>query len=124
MSQKQYRVMVIDDSKSIRNTTEAYLHELGHEVLCCTDGFNGISHMISFQPDILLIDMEMPRMNGLETVRLIRANEKFKATPIVMLSSKDGMFDMALAKSAGATDYIVKPPVKEAIAALFAKHLK
>lgn len=115
--------MVIDDSKIIRTTTEGYLRELGHEVFCCTDGFNGISHMMSFQPDILLIDVEMPRMNGLETSRLIRASDKFKSTPIVMLSSKDGMFDMALATAAGANDYIVKPPVKDAIAAMLAKHL-
>ena len=87
MSERQHRVMVIDDSKTIRTTTEGYLRELGHEVMCCTDGFNGISHMISFQPDILLIDVEMPRMNGLETARLIRANDQFKSTPIVMLSS-------------------------------------
>ncbi len=123
MSERQHRVMVIDDSKTIRTTTEGYLRELGHEVMCCTDGFNGISHMISFQPDILLIDVEMPRMNGLETARLIRANDQFKSTPIVMLSSKDGMFDMALASAAGASDYIVKPPVKDAISAVITKHL-
>jgi twitching motility two-component system response regulator PilG len=123
MSTKQHRVMVIDDSKTIRNTTEAYLRELGHEVMCCTDGFNGISHMFSFDPDILLIDVEMPRLNGLETSRLIRANGRFKSTPIVMLSSKDGIFDMALATAAGASDYIVKPPVKDEIAAVITKHL-
>ena len=122
-TRKTHRVMVIDDSNIIRTTTEGYLRELGHEVICCNDGINGISHMISFHPDILLIDVEMPRMNGLETARLIRANEKFKKTPIVMLSSRDGMFDMALATAAGANDYIVKPPVKDAIAAMLAKHL-
>lgn len=123
MSQKQRRVMVIDDSKTIRTTTEGYLRELGYEVLCCTDGFNGISHMVSFEPEILFIDVEMPRMNGLETTRLIRANAQFRSTPIVMLSSKDGMFDMALAASAGANDYIVKPPVKDAIATVINKYL-
>lgn len=117
------RVMVLDDSKTIRTTTEGYLRELGYEVQCCTDGINGISHILSFDPDILLIDMEMPRLNGLETVRLIRGNSKFKNTPIVMLSSKDGMFDMALATDAGANDYIVKPPEKGAIQIVIEKHL-
>ncbi|NVL49997.1 response regulator [Pseudomonas syringae pv. actinidiae] len=117
------RVMVLDDSKTIRTTTEGYLRELGYEVQCCTDGINGISHILSFDPDILLIDMEMPRLNGLETVRLIRGNSKYKNTPIVMLSSKDGMFDMALATDAGANDYIVKPPEKGAIQTVIEKHL-
>jgi len=117
------RVMVLDDSKTIRTTTEGYLRELGYDVHCCTDGINGISHIVSFAPDILLIDMEMPRLNGLETVRLIRGNSTFKSTPIVMLSSKDGMFDMALATDAGANYYIVKPPRKDAIEAVIKKHL-
>lgn len=117
------RVMVLDDSKIIRNITEGYLRELGYDVQCCTDGINGISHIVSFDPEILLIDMEMPRLNGLETVRLIRGNSKFKNTPIVMLSSRDGMFDMALATDAGANDYIVKPPEKAAIQAVIKKHL-
>lgn len=115
MSQQHFRVMVIDDSKTIRTTTQALLEEIGHEVLTCTDGFNGISNVVSFNPDILFIDVEMPRLDGLQTARLIRANEKFKNTPIVMLSSKDGIFDMALAQAAGASDYVVKPPVKEAL---------
>tara|TARA_R110002124_G_scaffold128157_10_gene288622 strand:+ start:2205 stop:2573 length:369 start_codon:yes stop_codon:yes gene_type:complete len=118
-----YRVMVIDDSKTIRSTTEAQLVELGYEVLTCTDGFNGISNIVSFKPDIVLIDVEMPRLDGMQTVRLIRANEEFKDTPLVMLSSKDGIFDMALAESAGANDYIVKPPVKSAIEAVINKLL-
>lgn len=115
MSQRTVRVMVIDDSKVIRTTTEAQLNDLGHEVLTCSDGINGISNILSFNPDILFIDMEMPRLDGLQTVRLIRANEQFKNIPIVMLSSKDGIFDVAQASAAGANDYVVKPPVKEAI---------
>ncbi|KAF0254029.1 response regulator [Pseudomonas putida] len=122
MTEKK-RVMVLDDSKTIRTTTEGYLRELDYDVQCCTDGLNGISHMLDFNPDILLIDMEMPRMNGLQTVRLIRGNSRFKNTPIVMLSSKDGMFDMALASDAGANDYIVKPPEKAALQAVIKKHL-
>ncbi|KQW19990.1 MULTISPECIES: response regulator [Pseudomonas] len=123
MSEKQYRVMVIDDSKTIRTTAEAFVRELGHEVMCGTDGLNGISHMLTFQPDILFIDLEMPRMNGIEMAKLVRANSMFKDTPIVMLSSKDGMFDVALATEAGASSYIVKPPRKDSIAAAIAKHL-
>lgn len=123
MSTKKHRVMVIDDSKTIRQTMEAFLTEMGHEVLCCTDGFNGISRIMDFNPDILLVDVEMTRMNGLETVRLIRGNERYKAAPILMLSARDGMFDMALATAAGANGYLVKPPVKDEIEAAIAKHL-
>lgn len=99
------------------------MNELGHEVMCATDGLNGISHMLSFEPDILFIDLEMPRLNGLETAKLIRANKRFKDTPIVMLSSKDGIFDVALATEAGASSYIVKPPSKDAISGAIAQHL-
>lgn len=123
LSEKKLKVMVIDDSTSIRTITEALVNELGHEVMCATDGMNGISHMLSFEPDILFIDLEMPRMNGIETAKLIRANKRFKNTPIVMLSSKDGMFDVALATEAGASSYIVKPPSKDAIAGAIAEHL-
>lgn len=103
------RVMVIDDSRTIRTAAEECLKELGHEVLTCTDGFNGISNIISFKPDLVFVDMEMPRLDGLQSVRLIRANDDYKDIPVVMLSSKDGIFDLALAQNAGATDYIVKP---------------
>jgi len=123
MNQQRYRVMVVDDSRTIRITAEGLLQEMGHEVLSCTDGFNAISNMVSFAPDILFVDMEMPRLDGLQTVRLIRANEKFKQTPIVMLSSKDGIFDMALATAAGASDYIVKPPSKDSLHAVIEKLL-
>ncbi|MBJ2213955.1 MULTISPECIES: response regulator [Pseudomonas] len=123
MTPNQHRVMVIDDSNTIRTISDSMLSELGHEVMTCTDGFNGVSNMLTFKPDILFIDVEMPRMDGLQTVRLIRANEQFKDTPIVMLSSKDGIFDMALARAAGASDYVVKPPVKESLQAVIIKLL-
>lgn len=123
LSERKLKVMVIDDSTSIRTITEALVNELGHDVMCATDGLNGISHMLSFDPDILFIDLEMPRLNGIETAKLIRANKRFRNTPIVMLSSKDGMFDVALATEAGASSYIVKPPSKDAIAGAISQHL-
>lgn len=115
--------MVVDDSNSIRTITDSQLRELGHEVMTCTDGFNGVANMLTFKPDILFIDVEMPRMDGMQTVRLIRASEQFKDTPIVMLSSKDGIFDMAMARAAGASDYVVKPPAKESLQAVITKLL-
>lgn len=118
---EKLRVMVIDDSKTIRTTTEAQLLELGHEVKCCSDGFNAMSHMMTFRPQILFVDVEMPRLDGIQTVRVIRANDQFKEAPIVMLSSKDGLFDMAIAQTAGASDYIVKPPTKEALQDVISK---
>ncbi|KKN96080.1 hypothetical protein LCGC14_0170090 [marine sediment metagenome] len=115
------RVMLVDDSKTIRITTGEILEGLGYEVMCCTDGFNAISNMISFNPDLVFIDVEMPRLDGLQTVRLIRANKTFREIPLVMLSSKDGIFDLAMAQNAGATDYIVKPPSQQSIQAVIAK---
>lgn len=122
MNQSVRRVMVIDDSKTIRTTTENILKELGHQVQCCSDGLNGISHILTFKPDVLFIDVEMPRMNGLQTARLIRRNPQFKDAIIIMLSSKDGMFDQAMGMAAGADDYVAKPPIREAIEAVLAKH--
>jgi twitching motility two-component system response regulator PilG len=121
---KSIRVMVIDDSRTIRTAAEESLRSLGHEVLTCTDGFNGISHLISFKPDFVFVDMEMPRMDGLQSVRLIRANSEYSNIPVVMLSSKDGIFDLALAQNAGATDYIVKPFSTDDLRGVIEKHHK
>lgn len=109
------RVMLVDDSNTIRNVGSSVLTEAGCVVMCCTDGFNCITQAIDFQPDLFLIDVVMPRLDGYQTVKLIRNKDTFKQTPIIMLSSKDGMFDIARGKAAGATNYITKPFSKDDI---------
>ncbi|MNG05212.1 Alkaline phosphatase synthesis transcriptional regulatory protein PhoP [compost metagenome] len=98
------------------------LEDAGYDVLCCTDGFNCIANAITFKPDIFFIDVLMPRLDGYQTASLIRNKELFKNTPIIMLSSKDGVFDKARGHSAGASDYLTKPFTKEEILAAIRKY--
>jgi twitching motility two-component system response regulator PilG len=114
-SKPALRVMLVDDSNTIRKSVTEMLEEAGYEVMCSTDGFNCISHAISFNPDLFLIDLMMPRLNGYQTASLIRNKDQFKSTPIIVLSSKDGLFDKARGELAGASDYITKPFTKEEI---------
>lgn len=118
-----FRVMLVDDSSTIRSTGKAVLEEIGCEVMCTTDGFNCISHAIDFRPDLFFVDVVMPRLNGYQTVQLIRNKDVFKDTPVVMLSSRDGMFDIARGKQVGATDYITKPFTKNVIKDAIKKYL-
>ena len=103
------KVMLVDDSRTIRSLGTEILERLGCQVLPSTDGFHCIAHALDFKPDLFLIDVVMPQLNGYQTVQLIRQKPEFKGTPLIMLSSRDGIFDIARGKSAGATDYITKP---------------
>lgn len=103
------KVMLVDDSRTIRGLGTEVLEGLGCQVMQSTDGFHCIAHALDFMPDLFLIDVVMPRLNGYQTVQLIRQKPEFKKTPVIMLSSRDGIFDIARGKSAGATDYITKP---------------
>lgn len=109
------RVMLVDDSTSIRKAGSDYLVEAGCEVKCCTDGFDCIAQALDFNPQLFLIDIMMPRLNGYQTIQLIRNKPQFKETPIILLSSKDGMFDIARGEAVGATQYITKPFSKDVI---------
>lgn len=103
------KIMVIDDSSTIRKTAETLLKRAGFEVITAADGFEAMSVVADQHPDIIFIDIMMPRLDGYQTCALIKNNKQFGSTPIVMLSSKDGLFDRARGKLAGSEQHIHKP---------------
>jgi len=102
-------VMVIDDSKVIRVTAEKLLRDVGFNVILATDGFDALSKMIESRPDVIVLDVVMPEMDGYRTCELIKDNTDFKEIPIIMLSSKNGLFDRARGRLAGLDLYLTKP---------------
>ncbi|MBP6299005.1 MAG: twitching motility response regulator PilG [Arenimonas sp.] len=103
------RVMVIDDSKTIRRTAETLLSKEGCSVLTAVDGFEALAMISDQQPHIIFVDIMMPRLDGYQTCALIKNNQQFKNTPVIMLSSKDGLFDKARGRVVGAEQYLTKP---------------
>jgi len=117
------KVMVIDDSNTIRKTTEAILKKAGYEVLTAADGFEAMSLITDHRPDIIFVDIMMPRLDGYQTCTLIKNNRHFKETPVVMLSSKDGLFDRARGRIAGSEQHINKPFTQEELIAAIVKYV-
>jgi twitching motility two-component system response regulator PilG len=109
------RVMVIDDSKTIRRTAETLLKKEGCDVVTATDGFEALAKIADHQPQIVFVDIMMPRLDGYQTCALIKQNALLKVTPVIMLSSKDGVFDRARGRLAGSDRYLTKPFTKEAL---------
>jgi len=107
------KVMVVDDSKTIRRTAETLLSKAGYQVFTASDGFSALAEIVDHQPDIIFMDIMMPRLDGYQTCALIKNNEKFHNTPIIMLSSKDGLFDRARGRIVGSDKYLTKPFTKE-----------
>jgi twitching motility two-component system response regulator PilG len=107
------KVLVIDDSKTIRRTAETLLAREGCEVYTAVDGFDALSKIADHQPDIVFVDIMMPRLDGYQTCQLIKNNRQYRATPVIMLSSKDGLFDRARGRIAGSQDHINKPFTQE-----------
>jgi Response regulators consisting of a CheY-like receiver domain and a winged-helix DNA-binding domain len=107
------RVMVIDDSKTIRRTAETLLKREGCEVVTATDGFEALAKIADQQPQIIFVDIMMPRLDGYQTCALIKRNQLFKSTPVIMLSSKDGLFDKARGRIVGSEQYLTKPFTRE-----------
>lgn len=107
------KVMVIDDSKTIRRTAETLLKKAGCEVITATDGFEALSKITDSHPDIIFIDIMMPRLDGYQTCALIKRNDDFKTIPVVLLTSKDGLFDRAKGRIVGSDQYLTKPFTKE-----------
>ena len=107
------RVLVIDDSNTIRRSAEIFLKQGGHEVMLAEDGFDALAKVNDAQPDLIFCDILMPRLDGYQTCAIIKRNEKFSSTPIVMLSSKDGVFDKARGRMVGSQDYLTKPFTKD-----------
>ena len=107
------KVMVIDDSKTIRRTAETLLKSVGCEVITAIDGFDALAKIADNHPGIIFVDIMMPRLDGYQTCALIKNNSAFKSTPVIMLSSKDGLFDKAKGRIVGSDQFLTKPFSKE-----------
>ena len=107
------KILVVDDSKTIRRTAETLLTKEGCQVITAVDGFDALSKIADHQPDLIFVDIMMPRLDGYETCSLIKHNKVFKETPVVMLSSKDGLFDRARGRIVGSEQYMTKPFTKD-----------
>ena len=107
------KILVIDDSKTIRRTAETLLSKEGCQVFTAIDGFDALSKIADHQPDLIFVDIMMPRLDGYQTCSLIKHNKLFKNTPVVMLSSKDGLFDRARGRIVGSEQYLTKPFTKD-----------
>ncbi|NCT97161.1 MAG: two-component system response regulator [Hydrogenophaga sp. SCN 70-13] len=107
------KVLVVDDSNTIRRSAEIFLKQGGHEVLLADDGFDALAKINDYQPDLIFCDILMPRLDGYQTCAIIKRNARFASIPVVMLSSKDGVFDKARGRMVGSQDYLTKPFTKD-----------
>ena len=107
------RVLVIDDSNTIRRSAEIFLRQGGHEVVLAEDGFDALAKVNDHTPDLIFCDILMPRLDGYQTCAIIKRNPRFAGVPVIMLSSKDGVFDKARGRMVGSEDYLTKPFTKE-----------
>lgn len=117
------RVLVIDDSKTIRRTAETLLAKAGYEVRTAEDGFEALGKVLEFRPDVVFLDIMMPRLDGYHTCALIKGNASLRHIPVVMLSSKDGLFDRAKGRLVGAELYLSKPFTGEELLEAVKRHL-
>ena len=116
------KIMVIDDSKTIRRTAETLLRKEGFEVIVATDGFEALSMIADHRPSLIFLDIMMPRLDGYQTCALIKHHRVFRNTPVIMLSSKDGLFDRARGRVVGSDHYITKPFTREELLAAIEQH--
>ena len=114
-SSNPIRVLVIDDSNTIRRSAEIFLRQAGFEVFLADDGFDALAKISDHRPQVIFVDIMMPRLDGYQTCALIKQNPLLKSTPVIMLSSKDGVFDRARGRLAGSDRYLTKPFTKEGL---------
>ena len=107
------RVLVIDDSNTIRRSAEIFLRQGGHEVVLAEDGFDALAKVNDHDPELIFCDILMPRLDGYQTCAIIKRNPRFSHVPVIMLSSKDGLFDKARGRMVGSQDYLTKPFTKD-----------
>jgi len=117
------KVLVIDDSKTIRKTAETLLAKEGCEVYTAVDGFDALAKVADYTPDIVFVDIMMPRLDGYQTCSLIKHNKVFKSIPVIMLSSKDGLFDRARGRIVGSEYYLTKPFTKDELLSAIETHV-
>ncbi len=118
------KVMVIDDSQTIRRTAETLLAREGYSVITASDGYEALGKIVDHHPDVIFIDIMMPRLDGYQVCALIKGNPKFSSTPVIMLSSKDGVFDRARGRIVGSDQYLTKPFTKDEILAAVKSFIK
>ena len=116
------KVLVIDDSNTIRRSAEIFLKQGGYEVLLAEDGFDALSKVNDHAPDLIFCDILMPRLDGYQTCAIIKRNAKFTGVPVIMLSSKDGLFDKARGRMVGSEDYLTKPFTKDQLLLAVEQH--
>ncbi len=116
------KILVIDDSKTIRRTAETLLAKEGCEVHTAVDGFDALAKIADHHPDIIFVDIMMPRLDGYQTCSLIKHNKTFRDTPVIMLSSKDGLFDRARGRLVGSEQYLTKPFTKDELLSAIKSH--
>jgi twitching motility two-component system response regulator PilG len=116
------RVLVIDDSNTIRRSAEIFLRQGGFEVLLAEDGYDALSKVNDHAPDLIFCDILMPRLDGYQTCAIIKRNPRFARTPVIMLSSKDGLFDKARGRMVGSQDYLTKPFTKDQLLGAVLQH--
>ena len=119
---KGIKVMIIDDSNTIRKSAEIFLRSSGCEVLLAEDGFEAMSKIVDNQPNIIFIDIVMPRLDGYQACMLIKKNPIYQSIPVIMLSSKGGLFDKAKGRIAGSDDYLTKPFTAEGLLSMIRKY--
>ena len=117
------RVMVIDDSKTIRRTAEMLLKNVGCEVITAIDGFDALAKIVDHHPHIIFVDIMMPRLDGYQTCALIKSNRAFKSIPVIMLSSKDGLFDKAKGRIVGSDQFLTKPFSRDELLSAIKAHV-
>jgi twitching motility two-component system response regulator PilG len=116
------KVMVIDDSNTIRRSAEIFLNQAGCQVILAEDGFDALAKITEHAPEIIFVDIMMPRLDGYQTCTLIKKNARFSATPVIMLSSKDGLFDKARGRMVGSNEYLTKPFTKDTLLSAVQRH--
>ena len=116
------KVMVIDDSNTIRRSAEIFLLQAGCTVILAEDGFDALAKITDHQPDMVFVDIMMPRLDGYQTCALIKKSTRFATTPVVMLSSKDGLFDRARGRMVGSDEYLTKPFTKDSLLKTIGAH--
>ena len=116
------KVMVIDDSKTIRRTAETLLKKEGCDVVTATDGFEALAKIADHHPQVIFVDIMMPRLDGYQTCALIKKNPRLSSTPVIMLSSRDGLFDRARGRMVGSDEYLTKPFTKDSLLKTVATH--
>ena len=109
------KVMIVDDSNTIRRSAEIFLVQSGYQVVLAEDGFDALAKIADHRPNVIFCDIMMPRLDGYQTCALIKKNPRFRNTPVIMLSSKDGLFDWARGRMVGSDEYLTKPFTKDSL---------